>query len=386
MRYLLSDQQGSIRAVVDAGGGTVASYRYDPFGARTAVTGSPDATPFGYAGQYTDQETGFQYLRARYYDPATAQFLTRDPLVGMTGQPYAYAGNNPLTFADPSGMCLPLCLPLLIIAAGALLGGGAAAVNDQVQYGHVNVGDVAGGALTAGLITALSEATGGIGGIGGLALRGGIYGSSFAAGGETSSYLDRGQGLSGPQLAAEFGSGAILGVTAGVARPLALGILGDGANSLALGALRGGINAGSLVAGQGAADLIDPAHSSGWGGLLLAAGVGFAGGALPVRGTQTLGVVGTASLDAAPLVTDTAASVLSKLDQVTRDRVTRYADLINTDRPWTWNDVGANIGRANRRMIKSYAQEAGLIPTVPVDIQTQFADFTGHVLQEDQLP
>jgi RHS repeat-associated protein len=26
-----------------------------------------------------DAESGLQYLRARYYDPATAQFLTRDP-------------------------------------------------------------------------------------------------------------------------------------------------------------------------------------------------------------------------------------------------------------------------------------------------------------------
>ena len=32
-----------------------------------------------YAGQYTDPATGLQYLRARYYDPATQQFLTVDP-------------------------------------------------------------------------------------------------------------------------------------------------------------------------------------------------------------------------------------------------------------------------------------------------------------------
>jgi len=59
--------------------------------------------PFGFAGQLTDAETGFQYLRARYYDPATAQFLTRDPLESLTKQPYAYAVDNPLTFVDPNG-------------------------------------------------------------------------------------------------------------------------------------------------------------------------------------------------------------------------------------------------------------------------------------------
>lgn len=47
--------------------------------------------------------TGLQYLRARYYDPQTGRFLSRDPLPG--GHPYAYAGNNPVRYVDPSGMC-----------------------------------------------------------------------------------------------------------------------------------------------------------------------------------------------------------------------------------------------------------------------------------------
>src|SRR5581483_4953574 len=54
--------------------------------------------------QYTDPETGLQYLRARYYDPATAQFLGRDPLSATTGSPYAYAHENPLNGSDPSGL------------------------------------------------------------------------------------------------------------------------------------------------------------------------------------------------------------------------------------------------------------------------------------------
>src|SRR5207249_564234 len=43
------------------------------------------------------------YLRARYYDTVTAQFLTVDPLADF-GAPYAYAENNPLAFKDPSGL------------------------------------------------------------------------------------------------------------------------------------------------------------------------------------------------------------------------------------------------------------------------------------------
>ena len=44
-----------------------------------------------------------QYLVNRYYDPATGQFLTVDPLVDETGQAYAYAGDDPVNNSDPSG-------------------------------------------------------------------------------------------------------------------------------------------------------------------------------------------------------------------------------------------------------------------------------------------
>ncbi len=37
-----------------------------------------------YDGEYTDNETGNQYLRARYYDPATGQFLSADPIESKT--------------------------------------------------------------------------------------------------------------------------------------------------------------------------------------------------------------------------------------------------------------------------------------------------------------
>jgi RHS repeat-associated protein len=84
----------------------VGTFTYDAYGKPTASTGVV-STPFGFAGQYTDAETGFVYLRARYYDPATGQFISRDPLTGTTGQPYSYADNNPLNATDPLGLfCL----------------------------------------------------------------------------------------------------------------------------------------------------------------------------------------------------------------------------------------------------------------------------------------
>jgi uncharacterized protein RhaS with RHS repeats len=44
-------------------------------------------------------------MRARDYSPATGSFITVDPLNELTGQPYTYAGNNPVLFSDPSGLC-----------------------------------------------------------------------------------------------------------------------------------------------------------------------------------------------------------------------------------------------------------------------------------------
>ena len=62
--------------------------------------------------KYIDPETGLLYLRNRYYDPTTAQFLARDPLNASTRSAYGYAGNDPLNQDDPLGLCSdwnPVC-------------------------------------------------------------------------------------------------------------------------------------------------------------------------------------------------------------------------------------------------------------------------------------
>ncbi len=103
IQYYLRDQLGSTRALLDGAGHTVATYSYDAYGNPTGRAGNT-TTPFGYAGAYTDAETGLQYLQARYYDPAIQQFMSVDPLVDQTGQPYAYAMVDPLNMVDPTGL------------------------------------------------------------------------------------------------------------------------------------------------------------------------------------------------------------------------------------------------------------------------------------------
>jgi RHS repeat-associated protein len=101
--WLHHDQLGSIRMLTNSTATSVGASTYDAYGLKTASSGT-STSPFGYAGQYTDAGTGFQYLRARYYDPATGQFLTRDPVDAITRAAYAYAGNSPLNATDPTGL------------------------------------------------------------------------------------------------------------------------------------------------------------------------------------------------------------------------------------------------------------------------------------------
>lgn len=44
------------------------------------------------------------YLRARYYDPNSGQFISRDTVFAKTREPYAYTQDNPLNATDPTGL------------------------------------------------------------------------------------------------------------------------------------------------------------------------------------------------------------------------------------------------------------------------------------------
>jgi len=138
--YLHHDQIGSTRLITDSAGatGTATTITYDPYGNPVSTSGSL-TTPLMFSGQYVDSESGLYYLRARYYDPATAQFLTSDPDMGLTMSPYAYALGSPLNLADPSGLCAWYDAPCLATAAA----------NAAVHAGTSAAGAV-GGAVKSG--------------------------------------------------------------------------------------------------------------------------------------------------------------------------------------------------------------------------------------------
>jgi RHS repeat-associated protein len=100
--YLHHDQQGSTRLLTGTTGTVTGKCTYSAYGTPTCEGAT--TTPLGYDGQYTSSDTGLIYLRARVYDPATAQFLTVDPVAGLTRALYTYANDDPLTYIDPTGL------------------------------------------------------------------------------------------------------------------------------------------------------------------------------------------------------------------------------------------------------------------------------------------
>jgi RHS repeat-associated protein len=71
----------------------------------TSESNSPNGDRYAYTGRERDVETGLQYNRARYYDPATGRWISQDPLGFDAGDSnlYRYVNNNPTLATDPSG-------------------------------------------------------------------------------------------------------------------------------------------------------------------------------------------------------------------------------------------------------------------------------------------
>jgi RHS repeat-associated protein len=101
-QFLTSDPTG-VRSLFDSSGNLDETKSYSTFG--TPTSSGSGSTPFGFEGGYTDP-SGLVYLLNRYYDPSTAQFLSVDPDVGQTGQPYVYCGDDPVNGSDPTGQLM----------------------------------------------------------------------------------------------------------------------------------------------------------------------------------------------------------------------------------------------------------------------------------------
>ncbi|MEV6823394.1 RHS repeat-associated core domain-containing protein [Amycolatopsis sp. NPDC051102] len=105
--WLLTDQQGTTYASVDAADLTVHKRFQDPYGLPRGVPAGPWVDNHGFLGGYQNP-TGLTHLGAREYDPNTGSFITPDPLLDPTKpahlNAYTYGFDNPLANPDPTGL------------------------------------------------------------------------------------------------------------------------------------------------------------------------------------------------------------------------------------------------------------------------------------------
>lgn len=109
--YFLDDALGSVRqvanyAATDSIPEILLARSYGPYGDTIASSGDY-VTPYGFTGEMTG-DTGLVNLRARWYDPGTGRFLTKDTWNGNYQNPvtldkWLYANINPVVYTDPSG-------------------------------------------------------------------------------------------------------------------------------------------------------------------------------------------------------------------------------------------------------------------------------------------
>lgn len=115
-RYLHKDELGSIVRVTGANGKLIVGYEYDPWGRKTQTISREETSDDGLHGSFRRGFTGHEHLEhldlihmnGRVFDATIARFVSADPTLQFPGNlqnydRYAYAGNNPLKFTDPTG-------------------------------------------------------------------------------------------------------------------------------------------------------------------------------------------------------------------------------------------------------------------------------------------
>lgn len=102
------DGHGSTRVLLNLVTGLRQIYSFDAYGNARGFDPAAALTEFLYSGEQFDAKIGQQYLRARYYDPATGRFNRLDPFFGNLNDPqsfhkYLYCHADPVTMIDFSG-------------------------------------------------------------------------------------------------------------------------------------------------------------------------------------------------------------------------------------------------------------------------------------------
>ena len=229
VRYPHRDHLGSVVAITTETGTVESRSSFDVWGKRRdpatwvtpapgTFTAAPTATDRGFTGHEHVDELGLVHMNGRIYDPEIGKFLSADPTLQFPESTqgynrYAYAGNNPLTFTDPSGFSF---WKKLLSIVGVLLNfiPGFQGWSTAFWRGFITGFLTSGGNLKAALL-------------------GGVGGALFGVvGGKTMSFVQRAllHGLIGGSISAlgggRFGSGFLGAFASGLLSPQIEGLLG----------------------------------------------------------------------------------------------------------------------------------------------------------------
>jgi RHS repeat-associated protein len=190
--YSHVDGLGSVTEITDSAGAKSEGYTYDVYGAPTFYNGSGIATNGStvgnrllFTGRDRDPDTGWYNYRHRYYSPVLVHFAQPDPIGIESGtiNLYRFCRNNPISFADPSGL---LSCADLIALKNRLWDNYQGALNDlmdeELKLGTINNAEL----LQTDLIWGSTIMSGGATVLGGSSLLG------FAGLGTSASVVGRG--------------------------------------------------------------------------------------------------------------------------------------------------------------------------------------------------
>ena len=154
--FYRKNAQNDIIALLDNTGAVVVKYKYDAWGKCQTTIVDSNATeiatlnPFRYRSYYYDTETGFYFLKTRYYDPEIGRFMTIDDLSYLDPESinglnlYAYCGNNPVNRVDSNGTFAITTAIIIGLIAGAVIGG---TVGGVVAYNNASASGATGWSL-----------------------------------------------------------------------------------------------------------------------------------------------------------------------------------------------------------------------------------------------
>ena len=146
--YYIRDVYQNILGIMDNTGAIVVKYNCDAWGNHEVLDGNGNKNtsetfigninPIRYKGYYYDKESNMYYCKSRYYVPEWGRFLNSDSIEYLDPQSinglnlYAYCGNDPVNYADPSGHSVILAM-LIGAGIGLVVGLGSQLASDVIS-------------------------------------------------------------------------------------------------------------------------------------------------------------------------------------------------------------------------------------------------------------